>query len=74
MSGDCFQVLNHFGEPAGLSAAGGGFDEVQQSLPAHETVERRVVVVEDRPQVLEGIVVPSIAEGGGAASEVRGRE
>lgn len=74
MRGDGFEVRYHVDEPAGLAAAGGGFDEVQQSRPAHEAVEGRVGLVENRPQVLECLLVAPIADGCGAPREVRGRE
>src|SRR6266478_6467690 len=74
MHGDCFEVRDHVGEPAVLPAAGGGFDEVQQSRPAHETVERRVGLVENGPQVLERVLVPPTADGCGTPGKVRGRE
>src|SRR5438552_13613214 len=74
MQGDCFEVRDHVGEPADLSAAGGGFDEIQQSRPAHEAVEHRVRLVENGPQVLERVLVPPIADCCGAPGKVRGRE
>src|SRR5690349_9246379 len=74
MHGDCFELHHHVREPAGLSAAGGGFDEVQQGRPAHEAMERGAGLIENGPQVLERVLVPAIADGRSAAGKVRRRE
>src|SRR5207245_136364 len=70
----CFELHDHIGEPAGLSAAGGGFDEVQQGRPAHEAMERRVGLVKNGPQVLVRVLVPPIADGCGTPGKVSGCE
>src|SRR6266568_7190541 len=74
MPGDRFEVRDHVSEVARLSAASGGFDQVQQGRPAHEAMERRVALVENGPQVLESVPVPPIADSCGAARKVCGRE
>src|SRR5260370_27633757 len=74
MQADSFELHDHIGEPTGLTAGGGGFDEVKQSRPAHEAVERRVGLVKNGPQVAVRVLVPPVADGRSAASKMRGRE
>ena len=49
-------------------------DEVEDRRPTHEAVKRRIGFVEYRPEVVEGLLVAALAEGCGAASEMRGRQ
>ena len=49
-------------------------DKVENGRPPHETMKRRIGFVEHRPEVAECILVAALAEGCGAASEMRGRQ
>jgi hypothetical protein len=71
---DLLEVGRHLHDACGVLTATARLDEVKHGRPAHEAVKRWVVLVKHRPERTEGVVVPSLAQGGCAPGKVRGRE
>ena len=71
---DLLELARDLRDLGGVLTATAGLHEIQHGRPAHETVKRRVVLVEHRPERAECIFVASIAESRCATRKVRGSE
>ena len=69
---DFFEVGNHRAETFSMPASRRGFGDVEYRVPPHEAMEGVVVLIEDRPEKAERIVVARLTKRCRSASEVCG--
>src|ERR1700733_2556537 len=71
MSRDLLQLADHLFDESDVLAVTPSLDQVEDSRPAHEPMKRRVALVKDAPQMMERVIVATVAESRGAPGEMQ---